>query len=162
MTTLAWIAAVSLIAAGVAGTLLPVLPGPILVFGGIALAAWIDDFARIPVWLLAVFALLTATAWVVDYVGAAAGARRAGASRLALLGAAIGTVAGIFTGLWGLLFMPLAGAAIGEFIAQRDAYRAGKVGLATWLGLVLGTVVKLAIVLAMAGIFAIVVLRPTQ
>jgi len=162
MTTLAWIAAVSLIATGVAGTLLPVLPGPILVFGGIALAAWIDDFARIPVWLLAVFALLTATAWVVDYVAAAAGARRAGASRLALLGAAIGTVAGIFTGLWGLLFMPLAGAAIGEFIAQRDAYRAGKVGLATWLGLVLGTVVKLAIVLAMAGIFAIVVLRPTQ
>ena len=97
-------------------------------------------------------------AWAVDYVAAAAGAKRAGASRQAIVGAAVGTLAGIFTGLWGLLFMPLAGAAIGEYVAQRDVLRAGKVGLATWIGLLLGTAVKVAIVFAMVGIFAFALL----
>ena len=159
MTIALWIAAIALIVAGVAGTILPVLPGPILVFGGIVLAAAIDDFTRIPVWLLVVLGVLTMLAWIVDYVAAAAGAKRAGASRYAIIGAAIGTIAGILSGLWGLLFMPLLGAAIGEFIAQRDALRAGKVGLATWLGLLLGTVVKLAIVLAMVGALVVALLR---
>ena len=159
MSIALWILAVALIAVGVAGTVLPVLPGAILVLAGITLAAWIDGFTRIPVWLLVVFGAMTAVAWVIDYVAAAAGAKRAGASRYAIIGAAIGTVAGILTGLWGLLFMPLAGAAIGEYLAQRDAYRAGKVGLATWIGLLLGTVAKLAIVLAMVGIFAVAMLH---
>jgi uncharacterized protein YqgC (DUF456 family) len=153
VTVMLWFVAAALIVIGVAGTVLPALPGPILVFGGIALAAWIDDFARIPAWLLLVLAGLTAMAWAVDYLAAAAGAKRAGASRLAIIGAAAGTLAGIFSGLWGLLFMPLAGAAIGEFVAQRDAWRAGKVGIATWIGLLLGTAVKVALVFAMVGIF---------
>ena len=153
VTAILWLAATALIVIGVAGTVLPVVPGAILVFGGIALAAWIDDFARIPVWLLLLLAVLTAMAWVVDYLAAAAGAKRAGASKLAIIGAAIGTLAGIFSGVWGLLFMPLAGAAIGEYVAQRDLRRAGKVGLATWIGLLLGTAVKVALVFAMIGIF---------
>ncbi len=153
MTILLWALVVALIVVGIAGTVLPALPGSILVFGGIVLAAWIDDFARIPAWLLAVFAALTAAAWAVDYFAAMAGAKRAGASKLALLGALLGTVAGIVTGLWGLLFMPLVGAAIGEYAAQRDLRRAGKVGLATWLGLLLGTAAKVAIVFAMVGVF---------
>ncbi len=158
VTTVLWILAITLIVLGVAGTVLPMLPGVILVFGGIALAAWIDDFARIPMWLLLLLGVLTAVAWIVDYLAAAAGAKRAGASRLAIIGAGIGTLAGIFSGLWGLLFMPLAGAAIGEYIAQRDAWRAGKVGLATWIGLLLGTAVKVAIVFAMVGIFVFALL----
>ena len=153
VTAILWIVATALIVIGVAGTVLPVLPGAILVFGGIALAAWIDDFARIPVWLLLLLAVLTAMAWAVDYLAAAAGAKRAGASKLAIIGAGLGTLAGIFSGLWGLLFMPLAGAAIGEYVAQRDVWRAGKVGVATWIGLLLGTAVKVALVFAMVGIF---------
>jgi uncharacterized protein YqgC (DUF456 family) len=92
-------------------------------------------------------------AWVVDYIAAVAGAKRVGASKLAIIGAAIGTVAGVFSGLWGLLFMPLLGAAIGEYVAQRDARRAGKVGVATWIGLLLGSAAKVAIVLTMIGMF---------
>jgi uncharacterized protein YqgC (DUF456 family) len=153
VTTILWITAIALIVLGVAGTVLPVLPGATLVFGGIALAAWIDGFTRIPWWLLLVLAVLTAMAWAVDYVAAAVGAKRAGASPLAIIGAAIGTVAGIFSGLWGLLFMPLVGAAIGEYLARRDVRGAGKAGIATWIGLLFGTVVKLAIVLTMVGIF---------
>jgi len=153
-----WIAAIALIVLGVAGTLLPVLPGAILVFGGIVLAAWIGDFERIPVWLLVLLAVLTAMAWAVDYVAAAIGAKRAGASPQALIGATIGTVAGILSGLWGLLLMPLVGAAIGEYLVQRDVRRAGKVGMATWIGLLLGTVAKVAIVLTMVGIFVFALL----
>jgi hypothetical protein len=89
----------------------------------------------------------------VDFVAAALGAQRAGASRLALLGAAFGTFAGVFTGLWGLLFMPLVGAAAGEYLAQRDLRRAGRVGVATWIGVLLGTAAKVAIVFAMIGVF---------
>lgn len=155
MTAVLWILAVLLIVVGVAGTVLPALPGAILVFAGIVLAAWIDGFARIPVWLVVVFGLLTALAWAVDYFAAAAGAKRAGASRLALVGALVGTLAGIVTGLWGLVFMPLVGAALGEYVAQRDLRRAGKVGLATWLGLLLGTAAKVAIVFAMVGVFVV-------
>jgi uncharacterized protein len=153
VTAILWTAAIALILIGVAGTVLPVLPGAILVFGGIALAAWIDDFARIPAWLLVPLAVLTAMAWIVDYAAAAFGAKRAGASPLAIVGAFVGTLAGVFTGLWGLLFMPLVGAAVGEYLAQRDLRRAGKVGIATWIGLLLGTAAKVAIVFAMIGIF---------
>ena len=158
MNALLWIIALALIAIGVAGTILPAIPGVTLVFLGMLLGAWIDDFARIPVWLVAIFALLTAVAWAVDYFAAAAGAKRAGASKLAVIGAMVGTVAGIFTGFVGLLFMPLVGAAVGEFIAQRDLRRAGTVGVATWLGLLVGTAIKVAILFAMIGAFVVALL----
>jgi uncharacterized protein YqgC (DUF456 family) len=153
MSTLLWLLALALIAIGAIGTVLPALPGAVLVFGGIALAAWIDDFARISPLTLGVLAAMTILAWAVDFVAATLGARRAGASPLALAGAALGTLAGVFTGLWGLLFMPLVGAAIGEFLAQRDLLRAGRVGVATWFGVLLGTAAKVAIVFAMIGVF---------
>ena len=48
MTALLWILAALLIAIGLAGSVLPALPGIPLIFGGVLLAAWIDDFQRIP------------------------------------------------------------------------------------------------------------------
>lgn len=54
MTIFLWVLAVVLIAVGVVGTVLPAIPGSTLVFAGIALAAWIGDFARIPVWIVVV------------------------------------------------------------------------------------------------------------
>ena len=158
MTTLLWIVAILMIVVGVAGTVLPALPGVVFVFGGIVLAAWIDDFTRISAWTVGALAVLTIVGFAADYVAAALGAKRAGASKLAILGAAIGTLAGVFTGLIGLVFMPLAGAAIGELIAQRDLWRAGRVGIATWSGLLIGTAVKVAIVFAMVGVFIVALL----
>jgi uncharacterized protein YqgC (DUF456 family) len=158
MASLLWIVAIVMIAVGVVGTVLPAVPGVVFVFGGIALAAWIDDFTRISAWTVGALALVTLVGIAADFVAAALGAKRAGASRLAIVGAAIGTVAGIFTGLVGLVFMPLAGAAIGQYIAQRDLRRAGKVGIATWLGLLVGTAVKVAIVFAMVGVFIVALL----
>jgi len=153
MATLLWVLAIALILVGVAGTVLPALPGVVFVFGGIVLAAWIDDFARISGWTVGALAVLAAIGFVVDYVAGAITAQRAGATKLGVIGAAVGTFAGVVTGLWGLVFMPLVGAAIGEFIAHRDALRAGRVGVATWIGLLLGAVAKLAIVFTMVGVF---------
>ena len=153
MTTTLWIVAVLLILVGAAGTVLPALPGVPLIFGGVLLAAWIDDFQRISVVTVVVLAVLAVIGIVIDYVAAAISAKRAGASKQGIIGAAIGTVAGVFTGLWGLLFMPLVGAAVGEFLAHKDAFRAGKVGAATWFGLLIGTAIKLAIAFTMVGVF---------
>ena len=153
MTTTLWIVAVLLIVVGVAGTVLPALPGVPLIFGGVLLAAWIGDFQRISVFTVVVLAILAVLGIVIDYVAAALSAKRAGASKEGIIGAAIGTLAGIATGLWGLLFMPLVGAAVGEFIAHKDALRAGKVGAATWFGLLVGTAIKLAIAFTMVGVF---------
>ena len=159
-----WIAAIALIVVGVAGTVLPALPGVVLVFGGIALGAWIDDFARVSGWTLGAIGVLAVLAWATDYAAALLGAKRAGASGAALVGAALGTIAGIFTGLIGLLFMPLVGAALGEAWAQRERLRSGdlaaggqvtRVGIATWIGLLVGTAVKLALVFMMIGVFVV-------
>lgn len=154
MTVLLWILVAVMLVAGLAGTVLPALPGPTLVFAGILLAAWIDDFTRITWWAVVAAGVLAVITWVIDMAASMAGAKRVGASPLAIAGAAIGTVAGIFTGFVGLLFLPLAGAAIGEFIAKRDLVGAGKAGFATWLGMLIGTVLKVAIVFAMLGLFA--------
>jgi len=153
MEVLLWILAILLILAGIAGTLLPALPGAALVFAGLLLGAWIDDFTRVSVTTVVVLGVLTVASWIVDYVSGLLGAKKAGATREAVIGAAIGTVLGIFTGLWGLVFMPLAGAAIGEYIAIRDHVRAGRVGLATWIGMMIGAVAKIAITFLMIGVF---------
>jgi hypothetical protein len=153
LTIALWTAVIALMALGLAGVILPVLPGTVLIFGAILLGAWIDDFARISGWTVAVAAVLTVISLVCDYVAAALGAKRIGASRQAMIGAILGTLLGIFTGLWGLIFMPLVGAAIGEYLVLRDLQRAGQVGIATWVGLLLGTAVKIAIAFTMLGMF---------
>ena len=155
---LGWLIAALLIVVGIAGTVLPALPGTILVLAGIVVGAWLDDFTRVKWWVVAIISVLAVAAWATDFFATILGAKKVGASKWALIGAALGTVAGIFMGLIGVLFMPFVGAVIGEFIAQKNAKQAAKVGLATWLGLLIGTVVKLVLVFMMIGIFIVVLL----
>jgi len=153
MTVLLWVASVMLIVIGVAGTVLPALPGTALVLAGIVLGAWIDDFTRVGIGSLLIIGVLAVMAWGFDYAAGMLGARRAGASRQALWGAAIGTVVGLFMGLVGVLFMPLVGAAVGEYLARRDQGQALRVGVATWLGIMAGLLAKVVIAFMMIGIF---------
>ena len=150
---LLWTLSAALIALGMAGIVLPALPGTLLVLAGIVLGAWIDDFSRVGWGVLTAVTLLAVLAWTLDYVAGLLGARRAGASRQAIIGAVLGTVAGLFMGLVGVLFMPLVGAALGEYIAQRDHRRAARVGISTWLGILAGLVAKVVIAFMMIGIF---------
>jgi uncharacterized protein YqgC (DUF456 family) len=151
--TLLWILSTALVLVGLAGIVLPALPGTILVLAGIVLGAWIDDFTRVGWVAVTAVAILAVLAWAMDYVAALLGAKRAGASRQALIGAALGTVAGIFMGLVGVLFMPLVGAAIGEYMARRNQQQALRVGIATWLGLLAGMLAKFVLAFMMIGIY---------
>lgn len=150
---LLWVLSVALIVLGLAGTVLPFLPGTVLVWGGIVLGAWIDDFARVGTTTVVVVSVLAVLAWALDYVAGLMGAQKAGASKQALLGAAVGTVVGLFMGLVGVLFMPLVGAAIGEYVARKDQTRAVKVGFATWVGIMVGLIAKMVLAFTMVGIF---------
>lgn len=158
MNPLLWALSTALILLGLAGVVLPALPGTALVLAGIILGAWIDDFSRVGWLALTSVTLLAVLAWVLDYVSAMLGAKRAGASRQAVIGAALGTVAGIFMGLVGVLFMPLVGATIGEFIALKDQRRALQVGVSTWLGLMAGMLAKVVLAFTMVGIYVVALL----
>ena len=148
-----WVLAVALIVVGVAGTFLPVLPGAALVFGGMLLGAWIDGFQRVGWVTLVILGVLTLLVFVIDIVSGLLGAKRVGASKLAIAGAAIGTVVGMFFGLVGILVAPFIGAVVGEVIARGQLAPAARVGVATWIGMIAGALAKFAIVLAMVGVF---------
>jgi uncharacterized protein len=153
VTTLAWILAVLLVLAGLAGTLLPALPGVPLVFAGLALAAWAEGFEKVGGGTLIVLAALTALGILADVAAASLGAKRAGASRTALIGAAVGTVIGLFFGIPGIVIGPFIGAAAGEFLSRGDVAGAGRVGVWAWIGFVFGTLVKLVLAFIMVGVF---------
>jgi uncharacterized protein len=148
-----WVLAVALIIVGVIGTFLPVLPGAAVLFGGMLLAAWIDNFQRIGWITLIILGVLTVLIFVIDIVAALFGAKRVGASRLALAGAAVGTIVGMFFGIAGILIVPFIGAVIGELIATAQIEQAARVGLGTWLGMAAGALAKMVVVLAMLGVF---------
>jgi uncharacterized protein len=150
-----WILAIVLVLVGLAGAVLPGLPGPVLVFAGILTAAWADDFARIGPWTLVLLGVMTAAAHLVDLVSAAVGVRRAGASGRAVLGAGAGALAGLFFGLPGLVIGPFVGAALAELTVRPDLRGAGRAGAAAWVGFIVGSIAKLAIIVAMLSIAAL-------
>ena len=152
---LVWYAlAAMLIVVGLVGTILPILPGVPIVFGGMLLAAWADGFAHVGTRTLVVLGLLTVLTLIVDFVAGILGAKKVGASRYAAIGAVLGTVIGIFFGLPGILLGPFFGALIGELVAGGTLRKATGVGVGAWLGFLVGAVLKLAICFAMLGIFA--------
>ena len=151
--SLLWVLSTALILVGLAGIVLPALPGTIFVLAGIVLGAWIDSFTRVGGFVVAVVVILAILAWAAEYAAAVLGAKRAGASKQAIVGAVIGTVVGLFMGIVGVLFMPLVGAAIGEYIARKNQSQAVRVGIATWLGLMAGMLAKFVLAFMMIGIY---------
>ena len=148
-----WALAVILVIVGLAGVVLPALPGTVLIFAGLLLAAWADGFVRVGAGTIILLGILTIATYFVDVATMALGMKRLGTTRRAMAGAAIGTIAGLFFGLPGLIIGPFAGAVLGELTAHRDLGRAGRAGVAAWLGFLIGTVVKIALAFAMVGIF---------
>jgi len=145
--------AAAMVLAGLAGSVLPALPGVPLVFGGLLVAAWADDFQRVGWVTLTLLGLLTLLSFVIDFAATAMGAKRVGATKLAIMGAAVGAIGGLFLGIPGLILGPFIGAVGGEMISHGKIEQAGKVGIATWVGLLFGTLAKLALVFTMIGIF---------
>lgn len=150
-----WVLAIVLVLAGIVGTVLPVLPGAPLVFLGLLLAAWAEGFQKVG-WLpLTLLGLLTVVSVVLDVVSSGWGAKKLGASKLAVIGALVGTVVGLFFGFPGLFLGPFIGAVAGEYVTLRDLRRAGKIGLGTSIGVLVGMAGSLALVFTMVGIFVL-------
>ena len=149
-----WLLAAVLVLGGLAGSVLPALPGVPLVFAGLVIGAWADDFQRVTWLTLALLGLLTLASFAIDFAATALGAKRVGATRLAIVGALIGTLAGVFLGIPGLVLGPFLGAVAGELISHGKVEQATRAGLATWMGLIFGTLAKLALVFTMLGAFA--------
>jgi len=145
-----------LVIVGLIGVILPALPGLPLVFLGMLLAAWAGGFEQVGVAVLVVLGLLTLLSFAIDFWATAHGAKRVGASRKAIVGAVLGTFAGLFVfPPFGLFVGPFAGALIGELLHGRELGNAARVGFGTWLGLVLAIVLKLGLAFAMLGVFAL-------
>jgi hypothetical protein len=149
-----WLLALVLIVIGVVGTVLPALPGPVLVFAGLLLGAWADGFDRVGFGTITLLVLMTGAAYLVDLAAMVLGVQRSGASRRAVAGAAIGLLLGLPFGLPGLLIGPFIGAVLAELTVRSDMRQAGRAGFAAWIGFLVGTIAKLALVFAMIGIFA--------
>jgi uncharacterized protein YqgC (DUF456 family) len=153
MTIALWVLAVILIVLGLAGIVLPALPGTLLIFGGILLAAWAEGFSRVGMWPLIAIGVIGGLTYFVDLVAAALGAKKLGASKRAMVGAGLGTLAGLFLGLPGIIIGPFVGAVIGELTVDRDIRKAGKAGVAAWIGFAVGTAIKVGMAFLMIGIF---------
>lgn len=156
MTLLLWTVAAILVAAGLAGLVLPALPGPPLLFLGLVAAAWAEQFAYVGWFSLAAIGVLCLLAYAVDFAAGAFGARRFGATNRAVIGATLGTVVGLAFGLFGVLLGPFIGAVAGELTVNRDLRTAGKAGVGATLGLALGAAAKIALAFMMLGIFTAV------
>jgi len=152
---LLWLLAAVLVVAGLLGLILPALPGAPLLFAGLLVAAWVEDFSYVAGGTLAVLGALALLTYVVDFVASALGARRFGASNRAVAGAAIGALVGIFFGLPGILLGPFVGAVVGELAGRRGARDAARAGVGATVGLALGVAAKLALAFSMLGIFAL-------
>ena len=147
--------AVVMVIIGLIGVVMPALPGHMLILAGLVVGAWANGFTRVGVWTLVVLGVIALASYGVDFVAVALGAKRLGASPRAMTGAALGTVAGLFFGLPGVIVGPFVGAVIGELTTNRDFAKAGKAGVAAWIGFAIGTAVKVALAFLMIGIFLV-------
>jgi uncharacterized protein YqgC (DUF456 family) len=147
-----------LIVAGLVATILPNLPGIPVMFGGMLLAAWVGHFDRIPIWVIVLLGALAAFSIVFDFLASTLGAKKFGASPAAVWGAFIGTIIGLFFNIPGLILGPFVGAVLGQLLSGSKLPHAAKVGVGTWIGIVVGTAIKLAVAFMMLGAFAFALL----
>jgi len=151
-----WIIGAILTVTGLSGLLLPIVPGAPLLFLGLLFGAWAEGFSYIGIWTLLLLAAMAALTYVVEFAASVLGVKKYGGSKRAMIGAALGGVAGLFLGIPGILLGPFVGAVIGELSMQRSLDEASRAGFGTVVGLAIGVAGKLAIGIAMIGIFLLV------
>jgi len=146
-----WVLGGGLLAIGLVGCIVPVLPGPIIAYS----AFWVPFlFGKgLPVSTLWMGAGITAVATVVDYLLPTACAKRFKCSKSGLVGCALGTLAGLFFMPLGLVLGPFAGTVAGELTAGRNLAEAARGGVGAFLGFVSGVFAKLTAVGVMAWMF---------
>lgn len=141
---------------GVAGAVLPALPGTPLVFiAALAHKLCFGD-RSVAWWVLVILGLLAAMSLVVDFLATTYGAKKLGATKRGIVGAMIGAVVGLFVfPPFGLLIMPFLGALLGELSGGREWKESAKAGVGATLGVLAGAAGKLLCCIAMVGLFLI-------
>lgn len=144
---------------GVAGCILPAIPGtPLVLIGAVAHRLYFGAAASVDLWVLAILVLLTLFSIGVDYLASTLGAKKLGATWKGMTGAVVGAIVGLFFSLPGILLGPFIGAFLFEFIGDYEFKKALKAGLGAFLGLLAGAVGKFAIAVVMITLFLINVL----
>ncbi len=153
VSVLCYVGALFAIVVGVIGCVIPALPGLLFIALGGFLAALPGDFNVVGTWTLVSLGVMTLLGFAIDALSQSLGAQKVGATRAGIIGSIVGTFVGVFMGgLIGIFFMPFVGAVIGELIGKADLIQAGRVGVATWVGLVVGTALKVALAFMMIGL----------
>lgn len=155
MATGALIIAIILFIVGLLGTVLPILPGAILIYAGMLIYGFMTGFATLDFTFFLIQGLVFAFIFVVDYWATAAGTRRFGGSKQAGWGAAIGMIVGIFFGPLGIVIGPFLGAVGAELLRKTELSLAIRVGFGTLVGLLGGTIIKLGVEILMIIYFFI-------
>lgn len=143
---------------GVAGSFLPGIPGPPLVLAAGIVHRLIYGEASASITVLIVMAALMVFSLALDYVATLVGARKLGATWRGVVGAGVGGIVGIFLGPVALVLGPFVGAVLFEMLGGREIKEASRAGLGAVLGLLAGTLGKIACAIAMTGLFAVSVL----
>src|SRR5215210_537531 len=123
---------------GLAGSVLPGLPGVPLIFLSALVYAYLTDFAFVGVGILLLLGLLALLAFVSDFLATTYGVRRFGASNWGTVGGAVGGIVGALVGalflgigsLFGLILGTIAGVFLGEYLKRRNRENSGEPGLA--------------------------------
>jgi uncharacterized protein len=142
-----------LMAAGLAGSILPFLPGPPLIVAGALVYAFATNWTPIGIGRLIILGVLAVLAYVLSHVAGALGAKRFGGSWWAVVGALVGAVVGVFFGPLGLLFGPVIGAIAGEFLRSGNLEGSTRSGIGALVGLAAGIVANLGLAIVMVALF---------
>lgn len=138
---------------GLAGVILPVLPGIPLIFGGVVLYGVLSGFEKISFNLILIFAGLTIFSLIVDYLANFLAVKKMGGGKAGAFGAVIGLFIGIFIGLVAIILLPFLFAVIFELIAGKRKNQALKAGTGAFLGLLFGGLLRFIIGCVMIGVF---------
>jgi uncharacterized protein YqgC (DUF456 family) len=152
MELLWWLIAIVLMAIGLIGTLLPVVPGTtIILAAAIIHQIMLGSEKSLGWWNIAALVLLTLLSYALEFAGSYLGAKRFGATKWGILGATLGAIVGLFFPFPGLVVGPVVGAIAGELVAGKRLVSAGCAGWGTLLGNLAGMLGKLTIGLVMVS-----------
>ena len=134
------------------GCVVPVIPGPLLAFGGLLVLMPSRFAPSTPTYIW--FGVACAGVLVLDYVVPAFGAKKFNCSKLGVFGCAVGTLVGIAFFPLGLLLGPFLGAVVGELIAGKSVGKSVWGGIGAFIGFLAGTFLKLVACSIMAIYYA--------
>ena len=139
------------------GCVVPVLPGPLLAFGGLLVLMPSRFAPSTPTYIW--FGVACAVVLVLDYVVPAFGAKKFNCSKWGVFGCIAVTLIGIFFAPWGILVGPFTGAVVGELIAGKKCSSSLKGGFGAFLGFIFGVALKLAYCACCVGWFVVALFR---